>query len=135
MSVIDIEGGTYYAQVRGLLQDQYCEKSAVLTWLLPSKDSPKPENCFDPSSYVIGKLFVYHNNNYKPFFNSISIGPDEDIPRKLDYLQFVCHAPSEYFHDKYSPYATKSFKPESCFIWSKMGPVIRPIEKASNHQT
>ena len=55
VSVIDIEGGTYYAQIRGLLQDQYCEKSAVITWILPTKKSPPPEKDFDPSTYIIGK--------------------------------------------------------------------------------
>ncbi|KAB7499798.1 hypothetical protein Anas_14443, partial [Armadillidium nasatum] len=53
VSVIDIEGGTFYAQIRGLLQDQYCEKSAVITWLLPTKSSPPPEEKFDPSTYII----------------------------------------------------------------------------------
>lgn len=55
VSLIDVDGGTYYAQIRGLLQDQYCEKSAVLTWLLPTKNSPPPEQGFDPSTYIIGK--------------------------------------------------------------------------------
>lgn len=32
----DVEGGIYYAQIRGLLTDQYCEKSAAITWLLPT---------------------------------------------------------------------------------------------------
>ena len=58
MSVVSLEGDIYYAQIRGLLQDQYCEKSAVLTWLLPSKDSPPPEEGFDPATYTIGKCRV-----------------------------------------------------------------------------
>ncbi|KAB7494136.1 GATA zinc finger domain-containing protein 1 [Armadillidium nasatum] len=108
VSVIDIEGGTFYAQIRGLLQDQYCEKSAVITWLLPTKSSPPPEEKFDPSTYIIG--------------------PEEDIPRKLEYMRFVCHAPSDYYKDRTSPYATTSFRPHSCFVWSKLGPVIQPID-------
>lgn len=36
VSVQDIDGGIYYAQIRGLLIDQYCEKSAAITWLLPT---------------------------------------------------------------------------------------------------
>ena len=60
VSFIDIDGGTYYAQIRGLLQDQYCEKSAVITWLLPTKNSPPPEKCFDPSTYIIGELFFLY---------------------------------------------------------------------------
>jgi len=110
VSVIDIEGGTYYGQIRGLLQDQYCEKSAVLTWLLPTKESPPPEEKFDPSTYIIG--------------------PEEDIPRKLEYMEFVCHAPSDYFKDRTSPYSTQIYQPQSCFVWTRMGPQIKPIEKA-----
>ena len=39
----DVDGGTFYAQLRGFLTDQYCEKSAVITWLLPTTNSPPPE--------------------------------------------------------------------------------------------
>lgn len=53
----DVDGGRYFAQVRGLLQDQYCEKSAVLTWLLPTIYSPPPSEKFDPATYIIGKYF------------------------------------------------------------------------------
>ncbi|XP_066943248.1 GATA zinc finger domain-containing protein 1 [Macrobrachium rosenbergii] len=110
VSLIDVDGGTYYAQIRGLLQDQYCEKSAVLTWLIPTKESPPPEEGFDPSTYIIG--------------------PEEDIPRKLEYMEFECHAPSDYFKDRTSPYSTISYRPQSCFVWSRLGPQIKPIEKA-----
>ena len=46
------DGKTYYAQIRGFIQDQYCEKSAALTWLIPTTASPK--DCFDPATYIIG---------------------------------------------------------------------------------
>lgn len=36
VSMQDVDGGVYYAQIRGLLTDQYCEKSAAVTWLLPT---------------------------------------------------------------------------------------------------
>ncbi|XP_045601786.1 GATA zinc finger domain-containing protein 1 [Procambarus clarkii] len=115
VSLIDIDGGTYYAQIRGLLQDQYCEKSAVLTWLIPTKGSPPPEKGFDPSTYIIG--------------------PEEDIPRKLEYMEFECHAPSDYFKDRTSPYSTMTYQPQSCFVWSRLGPQIKPIEKAKELMT
>ncbi|TMS18036.1 GATA zinc finger domain-containing protein 1 [Larimichthys crocea] len=35
------DGKPYYAQIRGFVQDQYCEKSAALTWLIPTQASPK----------------------------------------------------------------------------------------------
>lgn len=48
------DGKTYYAQIRGFIQDQYCEKSAALTWLIPTTASPK--DYFDPATYIIGKF-------------------------------------------------------------------------------
>ena len=55
VSVVDEQDGkTYYAQIRGFIQDQYCEKSAALPWLIPTQASPK--DCFDPASYIIGNL-------------------------------------------------------------------------------
>lgn len=105
VSVVDVRGGVFYAQIRGLLQDQYCEKSAVITWLIPTRFSPKDH--FDPATYIIG--------------------PEEDIPRKLDCFEFVCHAPSEYYQAKSSPYPVIPSKPESGFIWTRIGPRIIPL--------
>ena len=48
----DVEGGTYYAQLRGFLQDDYCEKSVVVTWLIPKVPNPSH---FDPMLFVPGK--------------------------------------------------------------------------------
>lgn len=59
VSVTDEDGGTYYAQIRGLLQDQFCEKSAVLTWLIPTQSSPPAEQGFDPLTYILGRLFYF----------------------------------------------------------------------------
>lgn len=101
VSVIDEDDGkTYYAQIRGFIQDQYCEKSAALTWLIPTLASPK--DYFDPATYIIG--------------------PDEDLPRKMDCLDFVCHAPSEYFKSRSSPFPTLPYRPEKGFIWTRIGP-------------
>lgn len=57
VSMIDVEGDTYYAQIRGFMTDQYCEKSAVITWLLPTTASPPPAQCFDPATYIIGNFY------------------------------------------------------------------------------
>lgn len=105
VSMIDENEDTYYAQIRGLLQDQYCEKSAVITWLLPTTSSPRDH--FDPSTYILG--------------------PEEDVPRKLECMEFVCHAPSEYFKARHSPYPPPSSASNSCFIWTRLGPQIRPV--------
>lgn len=105
VSVVDSADDVYYCQIRGLLQDQYCEKSAVITWLLPTTSSPMEG--FDPATYIIG--------------------PEEDVPRKLECFEFVCHAPSEYYQAKSSPYPVIPVKPESGFIWTRVGPRIVPL--------
>lgn len=56
VSLADYDDNTYYAQIRGLLVDTYCEKSAFLTWLIPTKSSPPPNKEFDPSTYLIGNF-------------------------------------------------------------------------------
>uniref|UniRef100_A0A8C5QAA2 GATA zinc finger domain-containing protein 1 n=1 Tax=Leptobrachium leishanense TaxID=445787 RepID=A0A8C5QAA2_9ANUR len=114
VSVIDEEDGKiYYAQIRGFVQDQYCEKSAALTWLIPTLSSPQER--FDPSSYIIG--------------------PDEDLPRKMECLDFVCHAPSEYFKSRSSPFPTLPSRPEKGYIWTRVGPTpaINIKEAFPNH--
>ncbi|XP_068067190.1 GATA zinc finger domain-containing protein 1 isoform X2 [Anomalospiza imberbis] len=114
VSVVDEQDGRmYYAQIRGFIQDQYCEKSAALTWLIPTQASPK--DCFDPASYIIG--------------------PEEDLPRKMEYLEFVCHAPSEYFKSRSSPFPTVPTRPEKGYIWTHVGPTpaISIKETVSNN--
>ena len=57
IKVIDEDDGKpYYAQIRGFVQDQYCEKSAALTWLIPTQASPKDQ--FDPGTYIVGERIV-----------------------------------------------------------------------------
>ncbi|XP_056273111.1 GATA zinc finger domain-containing protein 1 [Pseudoliparis swirei] len=94
------DGKPYYAQIRGFVQDQYCEKSAALTWLIPTQASPN--DLFDPGTYIVG--------------------PEEDLPRKMEYLEFVCHAPSEYFKSRSSPFPTIPIRPEKGYIWTHIGP-------------
>lgn len=60
----DEEGDIYYAQITGLLTDQYCEKSAVITWLFPTQDSPLPSEGFDPATYIIGNIFYILHLTY-----------------------------------------------------------------------
>ncbi|XP_023707345.1 GATA zinc finger domain-containing protein 1 [Cryptotermes secundus] len=106
VSMRDVEGGLYYAQIRGLLTDQYCEKSCVVTWLLPTQESPNTEEGFDPATYIIG--------------------PEEDIPRKLECVEFVMHAPSDYFKARNTPFPpTHVDGSESNFIWTRLAPQMR----------
>ena len=69
----------YYAQIRGFLQDQYCEKSAVLTWLLPTLHPG-----YD------GQTRLHPGFHPQAFIS----GPEEDLPRRMECLDFVCRAPS-----------------------------------------
>lgn len=105
VSLVDHDGGVFYAQLRGFMCDQYNEKSAVITWLLPTQHSPRDR--FDPSTYILG--------------------PEEDIPRKMEYMEFVCHAPSDYFLAKNTPYPTRPKETDLCFIWTSVGPEIRMV--------
>ncbi|KAK0163514.1 hypothetical protein PV327_007189 [Microctonus hyperodae] len=100
VSMQDVEGGIYYAQIRGLLTDQYCEKSAAITWLLPTTSSPPPEEGFSPETYIIG--------------------PEEDLPRKLECMEFVMHAPSDYYRLKNTPYPPPLTESGSGYIWTSL---------------
>ncbi|XP_061752708.1 GATA zinc finger domain-containing protein 1 [Nerophis ophidion] len=101
IKVVDEEDGkSYFAQIRGFVQDQYCQKSAALTWLLPTQDSPQGH--FDAGTYILG--------------------PEEELPRKMEYLEFVCHAPSEYFRSRSSPFPTLVSRAERGYIWTHIGP-------------
>ena len=85
VSVTDMDDDdVYYAQLRGFLTDEFAEKSAVISWLLPTTDSPPPGEGFHPATYIIG--------------------PEEDTPRKLEVFTFVMHAPDDYFYNRKAPY-------------------------------
>lgn len=95
-----------FYKIRGLLTDQYCEKSCVVTWLLPTQASPNMEEGFDPATYIIG--------------------PEEDIPRKLECVEFVMHAPSDYFKVRNTPFpSTHVDGCDSNFIWTRLTPQMR----------
>lgn len=101
----DDDGNTYYAQLRGFLTDQYCEKSAAITWLLPTISSPSPNKLFDPATYILG--------------------PDEEITRKLDCMDFIMHAPSDYYKSRNTPYPQVHPPLEKGYIWSNLEPIQR----------
>ncbi|XP_077993747.1 GATA zinc finger domain-containing protein 1-like [Glandiceps talaboti] len=104
VSLMDDEGGIYYAQIRGFMQDQYCEKSAVITWLLPTQATSKDH--FDPATYILG--------------------PEEDLPRKMEYMEFICHAPSEYYKAKNAPYDVVPVSHDTGYIWTSIAPSKPP---------
>lgn len=73
----DLEGDTYYAQLRGFLQDEFCTKSCVITWLIPTVKGLKH---FEPNFYVPG--------------------PAEDKLRPLECFDFVCRPTHQLFRPK-----------------------------------
>lgn len=117
------DGKPYYAQIRGFMQDQYCEKSAALTWLIPTQSSPKDQ--FDPGTYIVGEQWeiTFLASGFGKLMSCcfFYIGPEEDLPRKMEYLEFVCHAPSEYFKSRSSPFPTIPIRPEKGYIWTHIG--------------
>ncbi|XP_054290478.1 GATA zinc finger domain-containing protein 1-like [Macrosteles quadrilineatus] len=108
VSVRDVEGGIYYAQLDLFLSDMYCEPSASITWLLPTRnDSPFKDKGFDPMSYVLG--------------------PHDDSPRKLEYFEFVMHCPSDYYRTKTPfPDGLPDFNRPS--VWGRMN-AIEKVQK------
>ncbi|XP_017870954.1 PREDICTED: GATA zinc finger domain-containing protein 1 [Drosophila arizonae] len=112
VSIVDSQRSVYYAQIRGLLVDAYCEKSAFLTWLIPTQDSPDPQEGFDPATYLIG--------------------PDEELSRKLCYLEFVMHAPSNYYYDCTTPFPlpdVDDYQRSGGYIWTRLPTVKRERER------
>lgn len=103
------KGKKYYAQIRSLIVDTFCEKSACLTWLIPTTSSPDPEEAFDASTYLVGL--------------------EEDIPRRIaNTMEFVMNAPSNYFINRTEPYAKPEVladglyteKNKKGFIWTSV---------------
>lgn len=90
--------------------DTFCEKSAVLTWLIPTTSSGDPNEGFDPSTYLIGL--------------------EEDLPRRIaNIMEFVMHAPSNYYsNNRTDPYEKPetledglySEKNKKGFIWANI---------------
>lgn len=78
----DVQGGEYYAQIRNIIVNNSEDASVVLTWLVPTTESMKGR--FDPTKYVIGM--------------------EEDLPRSIDCVNFLCHCSSDYFRPVDSPY-------------------------------
>ena len=49
----DLDGLTYFAQIRGFLQDNFCEKFVVVTWLVPTRPN---QHTFDPLLFLPGQF-------------------------------------------------------------------------------
>lgn len=122
------DGQLYFAQITGFLQDQYCEKSASVNWLVPHK--PTSRDFFDPSAYKIGL---------------------EDVTlRKLDCMTFVRHCPHDYYIRKFfqnsgdelpqepgehSEVDLREKNKEKSYIWTTMKPCPVPQIEACSRST
>ena len=106
VSVVSIEDDEiYYAQLRGFLTDQYSDRHAVITWLLPTHNSPPPSEGFHPGTYILG--------------------PEEELPRRMEVFTFVMHAPDDYFYNRRAPYRTTTLPADPNFTSTRLGPRLR----------
>lgn len=51
-------------------------------------------------------------------------GPEEELPRKLDVMEFVMHAPSDYYKANNSPYQLidNEINNYTGYIWTSLEP-------------
>lgn len=103
----------YYAQIRGLVCDKFMEKSAALRWLVPSKESPPPNVCFDPKTYAAG--------------------PEEDLLRRLSCMKFVLHFDEHYYVNKKTPYSRIDAYAEPGYIWTILYPIYYNPDDSFQH--
>lgn len=66
----------YFAQIRAFMCDQFGEKSAVITWLIPTTTTTT-------SQPIIRQVTDFD-------LSCFTLGPAEEFPRPLDSLEFVC---------------------------------------------
>lgn len=71
--------------------------------------SPPPDEGFSPETYIIG--------------------PEEDLPRKLECMEFVMHAPSDYYKLKNTPYPPPPTEHGTGYIWTTLRNEIATCKK------
>eukprot|EP00058_Branchiostoma_floridae_P027491 XP_002612982.1 hypothetical protein BRAFLDRAFT_74772 [Branchiostoma floridae] len=72
-------------------------------------------------SYVLTVTLLQEGFDF--FF---ACGPEEELPRLMDCVEFVCHAPSEYFKTKKSPHPTIPSRPETNYVSACVAPKQPP---------
>lgn len=112
------DGQVYFAQITGFLQDQFCEKSASVNWLVPIRKTSR--EFFDPTAYKIGL--------------------DDTQLRKLNSMTFVRHCPHDYYfrrlydqqpsRDDNLVESRKRSRKEHSYIWTTMDTCIVPTIKS-----
>ena len=59
---------------------------------------------------------------------SYIIGPEEELPRKMEFFTFVMHAPDDYFFYKSAPYPTLSISTDQEYVVTRAGPKVRLLK-------
>jgi hypothetical protein len=106
VSVVD-EGVRYFAQIRGFLSTEFCEHFAALTWLIPTREAPA-DGSFDATLFVPG--------------------PEEDIPRSLDAMEFEQHSPPDLYSPGLSAITGDAAPRNTGYIWTNLSPQIVRLE-------
>ncbi len=57
VSITDVDGGQYYAQLRNIIIDKSENASVILTWLVPTTEATPGK--FEASKYIIGKIVSF----------------------------------------------------------------------------
>lgn len=101
-----------------------------LSWFIVPKERGKSESKFVRYTFFshIWVLFVWAFNLFFlfPCAFVFTTGPEEDVPRKMEYFEFVCHAPSDYFHSRNAPYSIRSMTIEPGSVWTSLKAGIQP---------
>lgn len=71
--------------------------------------------------YILDYMYILTKHSEAVWGLSVLSGPEEELPRRMEYLEFVCHAPSEYFKSRSSPFPTIPIRPEKGYVWSHIG--------------
>nr|CAB3248339.1 Gat-like GATA zinc finger domain-containing protein [Phallusia mammillata] len=102
VSVVDSDDHQeYFAQCRGFVTNQFCEKMVAYTWLLPTTKHKLGEQ-FDPRAFYLG--------------------PEDDILHDMASVEFVCNAPDDYYRPISSMYPTYSTTQSKKYISVTMTP-------------
>lgn len=53
---------------------------------------------------------------------ALFLGPEEEVPRKLEFMSFIMHAPSDYYKTNSSPYppTESELNNYTGFIWTTL---------------
>lgn len=82
------EPSIYFAQIRAFLCNQYGEKSAVITWLIPANQTSADMINAARKSLTPPRQIIDFD------LECFALGPSEELPRPLDSLEFVARPDS-----------------------------------------